>query len=98
MDKIRMSIKMKKGDNGMKNNIMFIIIIIVGTLLGAFIGDILGKYETWAWLGYGKEIGISEPLVLDMYVLRFSFGLVVKLNVASILGFILAIVGYKKFM
>jgi len=90
--------KSKSGGMGMKNNIMFAIVLILGIILGAFLGDVLGKYETWEWLNYGKEIGLKEPFILDLYILKLTFAIMINITIASIIGFVIAAFAYKKYI
>jgi len=82
----------------MKNNIILGIVLVLGIIFGAFLGDVFGNYESWEWLKYGKEIGFAEPFVLDIYILKLTFALTINLTIASIIGFVIAIVAYKKFI
>lgn len=75
-------------------------ILIVFLLAGLVVGGLLGKLaegvpNLW-WLSYEQQFGLSEPLVLDLSVLKITFGLVFKINVASIIGMIVALIIYKK--
>ncbi len=80
-------------------NWLLVFILLAGLVLGGFLGEVLGEYPALAWLNYGKEFGINpdSPLVLSFYVLRMSFGLMIKINIASILGVLLALLLYKLF-
>ena len=75
-------------------------ILIVFLLAGLVVGGLLGKLaegvtSLW-WLSYEQQFGLSDPLVLDLSVLKITFGLVFKINVASIIGMIVALIVYKK--
>ena len=48
-----------------------------------------------AWLSYGQSFGIDEPIVLDLGVLVITFGLSIKITMASIIGVILSIIIYR---
>ena len=49
-------------------------------------------------LGYGQEFGLQNPFVLNLSVLTVTFALMIKINIASIIGMFLAIFIYKKVM
>lgn len=49
-----------------------------------------------SWLAYGEEFGLSTPIELDLNVVKLTFGLMFKINIASIIGIVLAIFIYKK--
>ncbi len=75
-------------------------ILIVFILSGLVIGGLLGKLAAevpWLWwLSYEQNFGLDNPIVLDLSVLKLTFGLVFKINIASIIGMIIAIFIYRK--
>ena len=79
-----------------KNIWVLILFLLAGLVIGGLIGSLASKvYWLW-WLGYEQEFGLSSPLVLDLNVLKITFGLMIKINIASIIGLIIAIFIYKK--
>ncbi len=75
---------------------ILIVLILAGIVVGGLIGDLASKSGGLWWLAYGQEFGLSEPLSVDLSVIKFSFSLMIKLNISSILGMILAIFVYRK--
>ena len=75
-------------------------ILLVFLLAGLVIGGLLGKQASsvsWLWwLSYEQQFGLETPIVLDLSVLKLTFGLMFKINIASIIGMVLAIFIYKK--
>ena len=75
-------------------------ILLVFLLAGLVIGGLLGKLASsvsWLWcLSYEQQCGLETPIVLDLSVLKLTFGLMFKINIASIIGMVLAIFIYKK--
>ena len=67
-----------------------------GIILGALIGDLAKSVPYLEWLGYGKTFGLTEPLVLDIYILKLTFSIMFELNVASIIGILASIFIYRK--
>lgn len=92
--------KEKNGGRKMATREKNIWILLVFLLAGLVIGGLLGKLASsvsWLWwLSYEQQFGLETPFVLDLSVLKITFGLMVKINVASIIGMILAIFVYKK--
>lgn len=92
--------KEKNGGKEMATREKNIWILLVFLLAGLVIGGLLGKLASsvsWLWwLSYEEEFGINAPIVLDLSVLKLTFGLMFKINIASIIGMILAIFIYKK--
>lgn len=76
---------------------IWIFVLLSGLVLGGFIGDILSGYQSLSWLAYGKEFGLASPIVLDFYIFKLTFGLTIRINIASIAGMFLAMLLYKLF-
>jgi len=74
-----------------KNYWVLLVMILVGMVLGGFIGT----YLPWEWLNYGGTFGLSQPIVLDLCILTITFGLSINITIASIIGIILAIIIFK---
>lgn len=79
---------------GSKNAWALFLLILAGVVLGGFIGT-LAKVPALSWLSYGQSFGIDEPIVLDLGVLVITFGLSIKITMASIIGVILSIIIYR---
>ncbi len=43
-----------------------------------------------------KISGLSQPVALDLSIVNVTFGFMLKINIASIIGILLAILIYKK--
>lgn len=72
------------------------LIILSGIVLGGFIGYLTRDVGFLSWLNYGQEFGLDSPIVLNLGILILTFGLQIKINIASILGMVLGIIIYKK--
>lgn len=79
-----------------KNVWILLIFILSGLVLGGLLGEITKGVDWLWWLSYGESFGLSTPIELDLSVVQITFGLMFKMNVASILGMILAIFIYRK--
>lgn len=80
----------------MKNGWVCILFILAGLVIGGLLGQLAQNVDFLWWLSYGQEFGLSTPLVLDINVLKLTFGLTVKINIASIIGMIISIIVYRK--
>ena len=79
-----------------KNIWILLIFILSGLVVGVLIGN-LASYVDWLWwLSYSQSFGLENPVVLDLSVLKITFALMFKINIASIIGMVLAIFIYKK--
>ena len=79
-----------------KNVWILIVFILCGIVVGGLLGDFASKVDFLWWLSYGESFGLSQPISLDLSVVQVTFGLMLKINVASIIGMILAIFIYRK--
>lgn len=79
-----------------KSNITFALTIISGIIIGGFIGDVLARIPFLGWLDYGKSIGLTSPLFVDLSFLTFTFGFTIDLTIAGVIGMVIAMLIYKK--
>lgn len=79
-----------------KNFWILMVFLLSGLVIGGLLGDIASKVDWLWWLSYGESFGISSPIELDLSVIKISFGLMFKINIASIVGMALAIFIYRK--
>lgn len=80
-----------------KGGLVLIIFLLCGIVIGGLIGELTKGVSWLTWLSYGKQFGISNPFTLDLGVLQLTFGLMIKINIASIVGIIIAAFIYRKF-
>ena len=79
-----------------KNIWILIVFILCGIVVGGLLGDLASKVDFLWWLSYGESFGFSTPIKLDLNVIQLTFGLMFKINIASIIGMVLAIFIYRK--
>ena len=79
-----------------KNFWILLVFILSGLVIGGLLGKLAGNVSWLWWLSYEQGFGLESPLVLDLNVLKITFGFAIKINVASIIGMVLAIFIYKK--
>lgn len=79
-----------------KNFWILIVFLLSGLVIGGLLGNIASKVDWLWWLAYGESFGISSPIELNLSIIKISFGLMFKINIASIVGMALAIFIYKK--
>lgn len=80
------------------NRIISVFVLMVGVILGGFLGEYTKDIPYLSWLSYGQMLGISEPLKLDLGVITLTFAMMVKLNIASVIGLLIAILAYRKLL
>ncbi len=79
-----------------KNIWILLIFILSGLVVGGLLGELAKSVDWLWWLGYGQSFGLEDPLVLDLSVIKVTFALMFKINIASIIGMALAIAIYRK--
>ena len=47
------------------------------------------------WLSYGQTFGFDSPIILNLGMVVITFGLSIKITIASIIGVVLAIFIYR---
>ena len=75
---------------------ILIVFILSGLVLGGLLGELTKNVSGMSWLSYGQSFGLSKPLELDLNIISVTFGLIININVASIIGMALGIFIYRK--
>ena len=81
--------------NTRKNNWILLVILLCGIVLGGYLGTLAADVGALRWLAYGKTFGLTSPVVLDLGILVFTFGLTITINIASIIVMIIGIIVYR---
>ena len=79
-----------------KNIWILMLFILSGLVLGGLLGQIAGSIDFLWWLGYGESFGLNTPLELDLNIIKLTFAISFKINIASIIGMTIAIFIYRK--
>lgn len=83
----------------MKRSLIRTLFLIILLLLAVVVGQLLGaacagtKY--FSWLGASASFGLST-VQLDLSIVKFTFGMLVKINVSQAILLLLAILTYTK--
>ncbi len=84
----------------MDSVVVLLVILILGALIGSVIGEVIAALAPGGFLetvfSKGINPGLSPPAVLDLRVVTLTFGLTMRINLASLLGIALAVVIYRK--
>ena len=79
-----------------KNIWILLVFLLSGLVIGGLLGEVASKVEWLKWLGYGQSFGLSSPIELNLNVIKITFGLMLNINIASIVGIAIAIFIYRK--
>lgn len=76
-----------------------VVLLILGALVGALLGEIIRLLFPGGILEQLFARGVSpglSPATMDLRVLSVTFGFIVRLNLASVLGIGLALLVYRR--
>jgi len=79
-----------------KSGWILLLFLLSGLVIGGLLGELATKVDWLWWLSFGEEFGLQEPIKLDLKVMTITFGLMIKINVASIIGVLVSIFAYRK--
>ncbi len=78
-----------------KNFWILLLLLLAGIVLGGFIGNMTQNIAGLSWLSFGQSFGINPPINLDLGILVITFGISIKITMASILGIVLAVLIFR---
>ena len=74
-----------------KNTWTCLLLILAGIVIGGFVGTALPN----TFLYYGQSFGLTSPLILDLGIIAITFGLTIKITIASIIGIAIGVLVYR---
>ena len=78
---------------------VLLLLLLCGVVIGGFLGYLTRDISWLSWLDYGTTFGIGTEggsFVLNLGVLVITFGLSIKISIASIIGVVIAFLVYRK--
>ena len=78
-----------------KNAWVLLVMILAGVVLGGFIGQATQEISWLSWLNFGQSFGLNTPLVLNLGILVVTFGLTIRITMASLIGVAVALLIYR---
>ena len=78
-----------------KNFWNLLIMLLTGIVLGGFMGQLAEGVSWLSWLNFGQSFGLDSPLVVNFGILVVTFGLTIKITMASIIGVAVALIIYR---
>jgi len=79
-----------------KSGWILLLFLLSGLVIGGLLGELASRVDWLWWLSFGEEFGLQEPIKLDLKVMTITFGLMIRINVASIIGVLIALLAYRK--
>ena len=67
-------------------------LVLIGIVVGAVVAKVTASVSALGWLSYALTFGLESPVVLDLSVIRLTFGLSVDLSIAVILCVVISLV------
>ncbi len=80
---------------GNRNFWILLVLLMSGIVLGGFFGNLAAGIPWLSWLDFGQSFGLDSPLVLNLGMLVITFGLSIKITMASIIGVAVALLVYR---
>lgn len=82
-----------------KKTFMFLLFLLTGITLGAFLSHLVESVTFLKWLNLGQTIGIGypNPISLDLSVIKFNFGFQIDIDIIKMASIIFCLWLYKKF-
>jgi hypothetical protein len=69
---------------------ILVVIVIAGAMLGSVLANAVGQFTYLSWLGRSLTVGVAPPVIIDLHVLTVTLGFLVRLNLAVLLGILVA--------
>lgn len=78
-----------------KNFWILLLLLLAGIVFGGFLGEATKSISLLSWLNFGQSFGLDSPLVVNFGILVVTFGLTIKITMASIIGVAVALIIYR---
>ncbi len=82
----------------MKNTLLLCFYVLAGVVIGAMLGDFCSQVPMLRWLAYSHTIGVNPgaPIVLDLSIIKITFGFSMGLSVAQVFTVGLSLFFYSR--
>ena len=86
---------MTKGAKKHFSLIAILLIIVIGVVFGEIITYLTKDIAALNWINVGYTFGLQSPLVLDLSVISLTLGFALHINIAVLLGILIASLFYR---
>lgn len=82
----------------MKKTFLFLFYLLAGIIAGSLLANLCSAIPALAWLAYSNTIGFSasNPAVLNLLIIKITFGFSMSVSVAQIITISLAMYLYHR--
>lgn len=80
----------------MKKALFYLVGICCGIVVGSLVASLASSSELLWWLAYGLDFGLTTPFVLDLSVIRLTFGITLDLNISVVIFTVIALLVTRK--
>ena len=74
---------------------VLVVIVLLGGLLGSVIAEAVVGYPVVGFLAREVRAGVDPPVTIDLRIISLTLGGIVRLNLAMVLGVIIAVWIYR---
>ncbi len=67
-------------------------LVLIGIVAGEFVASLTAGVKALSWLSFGLDFGTASPVVLDLQVISFTFGISVSITLSTVIFVILSVV------
>ena len=75
----------------MKRSLYCLFLVCAGIVIGTLVAALTKDVAALSWLAYGLDFGLTSPFVLDLAVMKLTFGLSLTLNISVVIFVILSL-------
>ncbi len=79
-----------------KSKLYNIFLVLVGIVVGTFVGSLCKGVNGLSWLSYGANFGMNSPLDLNLGVVQLTFGIDVNLTLSVVIFILLSLIIGRK--
>ena len=70
---------------------VLVVVVVLGGILGSVIAEALVGYPLVSFLSRDIRFGVDPPFTLSLPILSFTIGATIRLNLAILVGIVIAI-------
>lgn len=74
---------------------VLLVVILAGGLLGSVIAEAVVGYPLLGFLAREVRAGVDPAVTLDLRIISVTFGMIIRLNLAMVLGVVIAVWIYR---